>query len=376
MIYEKRGLLRNMGKSIKDKRGDIIPEHLVALILVIVGFIVVIILLFSLEFENFQENEICRLSVLSRATSPVSVQGLIPLKCTTNKICITDDIFGKCEQFSGEKNVKTIRLTGSFENKAEKIEEVNVEAMYNCWQMMGEGKLDLFSGVKTNPVESILGLENLKVIKSSCVICSRVAIDKDFIYKKDSDGKFIESVNGATNDFKQVAELVDFNRYLLEKKPKGEGKTYWEIMSNEQLRVFPEQFEEEIIKGDKTNSENVIDQRALIFMQINTGKTPSETFRETAGKTYVSANVLAGSLGPIAVLFKWKTQAIIGAGALGTGGIAAFQSYRGRQLSAGYCGEFISQEEGAQNGCSLVLPLNFEDINQVNNYCSRIEGNP
>ena len=368
-----------MRKLIENKDGDVVLEHLVALILAIVGFVVVLILLFSLEFESFQEDEICKLSVLSRATSPTSAQGLIPLKCTTNKICITDSVFGKCEQFIGEKNVKTIRLTGSLESKAKKIEEANVEAMYNCWQMMGEGKLDLFSGVKTGGVlKNLVGLGNLEAKESSCVVCSRVAIDKDFIYKKDKDGKFIESVDGVTDDFEEVAELVDFNNYLLENTPKGEEKSYWEIMTDSQLRAFPKEFEEEINLGDRKNLniEDVIDQRALMFMQIKTEKTPWEKFAESSLKFLAGSGTGVASLGGIGVLTKGPVIALVGLGSVGTGGIAAFQSYKGRQLSAGYCGEFISETSKAAQGCSLVLPLNFEDINQVNNYCSRIEGNP
>ena len=170
------------------KKGEIALQYLVVLILAIIGFVIVLILLFSLEFESFSTDEVCKLSVLSRASIPSGVQGYVPLKCSTKKYCITDNDFlgGKCEQFAGEKNVEMVRLKGDVDEKARQIEKASAEAMRTCWSQMGEGKLDLFAepmslGLLDNLAKSL----KVEATGPSCVICSRVALADDVLKNKE-----------------------------------------------------------------------------------------------------------------------------------------------------------------------------------------------
>ena len=131
-----------------NRKGEVTSTQIVTLAIAIIGFIVVLILLWSLEFESYSDEEICRLSILSRATGGGTLGGLVPLKCTTKKICITAN--GKCEQFAGEKEGDIIKVkvgNGPIKD-AEIIAKANADAMYDCWTMMGEGNLDLFQGGK------------------------------------------------------------------------------------------------------------------------------------------------------------------------------------------------------------------------------------
>src|SRR3989344_4923299 len=127
-----------------DKRGELTSTEITIWILAIVGFGIVLAALFLINLGGYSSEDICKLSVLSRGTAPAG-GGYIPLKCVAEKICIREGFSGGCEdEFAGEKDVEYIRLSGSDGVKADKIEEITANAMYDCWTMMGEGKVDLF----------------------------------------------------------------------------------------------------------------------------------------------------------------------------------------------------------------------------------------
>lgn len=191
------------------KRGEMTSSQIITIVLAIAGFIVVLIFLAILfDDRGSGDRELCKFSVLTRATSPIdSLQASIPLKCTTEKICISES--GKkdaCDQFAGEENVKPVELKGSVDQKVRQIEETSANAMFDCWSMMGEGKLDVFPGInrpknELGVVLSVVGgvLSIPKEVKPACVICSRVALADD-LFEKDEDGNFIH---------KEVLDLLE-----------------------------------------------------------------------------------------------------------------------------------------------------------------------
>ena len=72
------------------KRGAVTPDEIVLTILAIVGFVIVMLVLLTVfDLEETSEDEICKLSVLTRATVPAEAPQLVPLKCTTKKTCLT-----------------------------------------------------------------------------------------------------------------------------------------------------------------------------------------------------------------------------------------------------------------------------------------------
>src|SRR3989338_8876022 len=96
-----------------NRKGEITVEQVIGLIMAIIGFVVVLILLFSLELETASADDVCRASVLSRASVPTAAQNYVPLTCSTKKICLTKDGGGECEQFLGEKGVQIVKLKGT-----------------------------------------------------------------------------------------------------------------------------------------------------------------------------------------------------------------------------------------------------------------------
>ena len=90
------------------KRGAVESYFIIIVIAAIVGFIAVLIFLGKLGFQNYGSNEVCSLSVLSRATTPSGTQNYVPLKCNTKKTCLTQG--GDCGQFAGEDKVVREKL--------------------------------------------------------------------------------------------------------------------------------------------------------------------------------------------------------------------------------------------------------------------------
>jgi hypothetical protein len=344
------------------KRGQITMKYLIVLVLAIIGFVIVLILLFSLEFESFSEDEICKLSVLSRASVPSAGQGYVPLKCSTKKYCITDNNFigGGCDQFAGENNVKMVRLKGSVEAKADQIEAVSAEAMRTCWTQMGEGKLDLFAEkVDVNPLNAVENFFNLGDKGPSCVICSRVALSKDVL------------------DDEELLKKVDVNEYMEKTQVPGSSLTYLQTFTDSQVRAYSGEIETELGSGE--NLKRGTDQLAMLFMQIKTDEDPTDAFTEGALGT---AGFIFGSsyaFGVVGKLVKNPyTIALSVVASLGGGLVKAAGAAEAQQISVATCGQFSKSGNDQKNkhGCSAVVPVDYNNIARVNKLCGKIEGNP
>lgn len=327
-----------------DKKGELTSAQIIGIILLIMGFVIILIFTLTiLDLKTYSTDELCRLSILSRATSPKSTQELIPLKCTTKKICITGG--SDCEDYKGEKNVAdSIKVAPSGEQTKTKIEETVANEMYDCWKMVGEGKLDLFGG---NP-SHFLALDSLGMKESTCIICARIKA-------KDISPDTLNSVN--LNDYLESAQVKD-----------GTGDTYLEKFTNHQLRSYPKEFEDKFTDNAKEEADEI----AIIFMQINTEKDELTAGLDTG---LTSAAFVFGtgaySIPKLSLIVPLaKLTALVG---LGTGGVAAFQTWRSRNLAAGYCGELTSAKE-SRNGCSVITTFNYDHPEALAQYCGTIEG--
>jgi hypothetical protein len=342
------------------KKGEITSTQIIALILAIIGFAVVLILLWSLEFQNYSDEEVCRLSVLSRATVPESAKGIVPLKCTTGKICITDGK-GKCsEEFLNEKNVQIVKIPENNPTEAARIlEKTVVESQYYCWEMMGEGKLNLFTGAANSDGWNILASSlDWKEVNSRCFICSRIVLDKGIseIYLNSifSSGQYSTS------------------RYMAENNIPNGDITYLQKFTDSDMRGYPADFTPKTSNNGETLSTR---QLGVLFFQILTEKSPSDAFIGTSMKS--GAVILGGSyaVGATGKLLSLKGGLLSIATVLGSGGYAAWQTYDNRVTAQGYCGQFAGDENG-KNGCSLITTFDYNNPSIVNNQCSAIEGSP
>jgi hypothetical protein len=377
-----------------NKEAQIAPTTIVGIVLV-VGAIILGVLFYLGIFGNddLSERDLCRLSILSRATLPGVTQQAVPLNCQTEKICITTKdspslspfaIFGKkvsdCEQFAGETNFRDInvKINGDLNDQAETkriIEKYYSDAMYDCWTMTGQGKLDVFKGETSGTTESIVGMlldftgSNLgtlvKEIRPKCIVCSRIAIS-DKVYEADNAGKY------------GILSTLDFNKYLSEQNVPGTSRTY--------IRTFTDDSVSSIgtnkVGFDKVSydSPSNVNQLAIIFMQIKTHQSPSDLGNEAAfltGSAFVGGGLLTGTGRSIVFSSPAAFIGSIVAGLAASGGAYLYASgvqEENQAVSLASCRAYTNEED-AKLGCSLIKPVKW-DVTEVNNLClGGIEGN-
>ncbi|MCH7567871.1 MAG: hypothetical protein IIA87_00445 [Nanoarchaeota archaeon] len=340
-----------------SKKGELTSTQIIGIVLAIAGFIVVLIFLAIIFKDKGETNrELCLLSVITRATAPDVLQYKIPLKCTTDKICMTSKLFGgKCKQFAGEENVRVVKLKGNVKEKARIIERESANAMFDCWSMMGEGKVDLFH----NLPEKFIGSSG----EPTCVICSRVAVSDD-----------VDEL---------ILKEVDLGEYLRKNQVPGSSLTYLQTFTDRSVNAYAS---EEGVNFESPNEKNKApkeirglsdNQIAFVFSQVKTEKV-GDVLTSLGGAVVGTAFVIPGNLKIARALFLGP-QAIVTV--LVVGGVAAavgFNAYSGRTAAAGYCGNFVSNvEEGkVRSGCSLVQAVNY-NVQDINALCpSNVQGSP
>ncbi|MBS3073011.1 hypothetical protein J4477_04215 [Candidatus Pacearchaeota archaeon] len=362
-----------------EKRGFLAAEWIVAIVLILVGLGILIFAATNLFTKTDIDKNTCHFSVISRGSTPSLAQGYVPLRCKTEKICITGELFGGgCDEFEGEKGVTKIRVSDSSVQGLEQVQKIYAQSILECWEMMGEGKVSLFSQAAAENF-------GVGVVYPSCVVCSRIAIDKD-------------SLNNVP------FENMNLNEYMMiHLVPKTE-KTYFDYMLGEEysasysvadnLLNLPD-FDitedkdgniEDITKIDKnvslvdpsiisTSREDNLKETAIIFSQIS---SPSH-----GGVLSNSAGVVAGlgvtgtfAFGPKFLSSAGKAVfSVPGAVIAAILGIYQQGSVTlSRGVSAGYCGD-IEISSDARSGCSAVRTINY-DLESISEYCRVIEGLP
>lgn len=337
-----------------QKKGELTSTQIIMLVLAIAGFIIILLfLLFLKDIYNQTDVETCRLSVLSRATVPEATQQAIPLKCTTLKYCLTTT--GQdCLQFSPiEKPIK-ITLPKDTQQAARKVEEISANALYDCWSMMGQGKLSIFGqegSLLGNVAEGVFGVPS-KVPK--CVICSRVALASDLKNRSDILGN------------------VSLSRYLENTLVPNSRYTYLQTFTDNQINQYPQQFKDQI----NANVSNSTDQISFIFMQVLATDSPALQQAISSGAN-TGLGILGGaSISPIGLGTMKIRLGVASAGTLISGGLAYYKASENQRIIAHTCQNLRSPIPG-QAGCSLVTPLDYNDLKSINALCEGgIEGSP
>jgi len=344
------------------KSGELTSSQIITITLAIVGFVIVVgFILLQLDIGGYTEDELCRLSVLTRATSPEKAKSALPLQCTTKKICLTS-VGGKCDDsFAGEEDVEVISLPSDDDDAKRKIEEVSANAMYDCWSMMGEGRLDLFG--------TFLGDLGLNVEEQVCVICSRVALDlKD-------EHKDIE---------------IDLQKYMGDNLAPGSQYNYIEIFTHGGADAYPYisdvAFEEKLnaVEKEKDKDDNEIEmgeinkgELAFVFSQIKP-ESYSQSLQNMgeAGLVLSGATFMTPGVGKIAkVLIFNKVGLTVAAVAAAVGvGVNVYNTYQEQNAAVGYCGGLSSNKGDGEEGCSMVQAVPYT-VKGVNLICPQIQGN-
>lgn len=154
-----------------NRRGEMTTQQIILLIILIASFIIILFFLFRLNLNSESEDEVCHNSVVMRGSSVIP-SGSVPLKCSREYICITQD--GSCEELTNPvvKKVKT----------SDEVYEILANEMSDCWWMFGEGKVDYIG-------------KDFFLKDNYCSICSQVLFDNSLSEIEDfSEGQISKDV--------------------------------------------------------------------------------------------------------------------------------------------------------------------------------------
>ncbi|MBU1136398.1 MAG: hypothetical protein KJ559_02725 [Nanoarchaeota archaeon] len=357
--------------KIKNKKGALSIEWVIMIIILILGFGILLFFLLRFNFGERVNRDVCHESAVLRATLPSIAGNYVPLKCKTIKFCITNGLIGgKCngrgEDFAGESDITKVKV-----KTKEDIERFLAQEMLECWQMMGEGKLSLFSQF----IVETYGIGGK--VYPTCLICSRIAFDK-------------KNLEEAKIDLSQV----DVLNYMQTHKPHGFDMSYIDYFRKEKgkfnidrrnIPVFNDEGkirEVSIIQvpQDEQTSDIYSKQMSVLFMQISApdhlgsaGNILKTALGGTAG-SFVLAPIITTKLTGSFIKTILGHPIISAAFVLIAGTYQQGSVAYNRAVTAGYCGD-VSTGGDARGGCSVVRTLNY-DVDEIIKYCQVIESIP
>lgn len=358
-----------MEKLINDmeKKGEITTSSLVGIVLLVAGVAIILFFYFQLNFFNQVDQTVCKESVILRATTNEvpGVSNIIPLKCKTEKVCVTSGLIGgDCKENFGNQKVTKAKVSN-----VEQVEKLIVNEVFDCWSMMGEGKVSVFS----NGLASSYGLGD---VYSSCVICSRIAFDTENL-KFDPSGadplKYMITHKIPNKD-------ISYYNYFA-----GEGSN---IQISDEIKIPNLQFDNDgKIIGVKDGDGGTVstepgevtqsDELAVLFMQVSAPSQKDVWFN--IGRTVGGASLFSFATSPPATI-------ALGGKALGAcralphvcaaiglvgASMVTYNVEKNKGVAAGRCGDIAIGSE-ARNGCSVVRVVNY-DVKDISQYCGVIE---
>lgn len=185
-----------------NKRGITVQSMLIGIILVVLAAVIIFLFIKSLPLKGTIDKEACHQSVILRNNALLRGESIlpetIPLNCKTQELTISS---------SNEDFIKR---------------EI-ANSMYDCWWMLGEGKMKFWS-------ESTAKEFGLGTVKSTCVICSVIRFD--------------ESV-------KEKNLRLNMADYMESTKVPGKNITYLEYFTEETGAKLPTDVEAPPITTDK-----------------------------------------------------------------------------------------------------------------------------
>jgi hypothetical protein len=182
-----------------DKKAELTTQQIVMIIVLLVSFIVLLIFIFKVNFQNTSEKEICQSSV--QLSGKTSFFGKID--CKIHYLCISGG--GECKGFTYKDTAKISSTKDS--DKKNEIMKVLADEMADCWWMFGEGKIDY---------------ANWGVVSSTaCAVCTQFAFDEKLI----------------SNDKLGSISYEEFYNFLKNTKMGDTQKTYAEYMNIDKSKL-------------------------------------------------------------------------------------------------------------------------------------------
>ncbi|MBR9705550.1 hypothetical protein GOV14_00805 [Candidatus Pacearchaeota archaeon] len=313
-----------MIKDYKQKKGELTIQQIVILILLLVGFAIVLLFLYLFGFDDQTKEQVCHQSVIYRSSVPIEGVIDLPLKCETDKICITTKLFGKgnCyDDFQGEKYI-TERVTKNEKRIDDEINKIIAKEMKKCWWMMGQGLVSVYEGSWKSATE-----------KLDCNICTRIAFDKNLKAKR--------------------PKVYGYKTYLLTNKIDS-GQTYWQFLTKSNSNYMEGYKAEEDFFETK-------EQTAIIYAEATKGKL-QDLFPWGGG---VGGAIVGGAI--IGTMVPIPGATFIGAG---IGGVLSFWGGDGaKKLVKKYYPGFDSDDVFTS---IQFVPYNIETLENME--CSSFQG--
>ena len=185
--------------DLKNKKCEMTNEQLIKLIVLVVSFAIILIFWYFFAWKSQITQETCHTSVILKKTVPTIAGSKVvdvPLKCQTEKICITSGLNEKCPLLGSQYTKVSV-------NSEEEIIREIADNMVACWSMMGEGKEPaVFSKEFLEP-----GLVN------KGVICSIIGFSEET--KKQFSKIGSAKIHQYMNTHKAPGKDVNYWQYLL-----------------------------------------------------------------------------------------------------------------------------------------------------------------
>jgi hypothetical protein len=367
------------------KKGEVSTSFVVGIILLLIGFVLVLAVFSQIAFNETNAINVCHSSVILRATSPIdSLKNYVPLNCYTKKVCLSTLLGGKCnegqESFAGEKSITKIRIdTSDAENAKLQIEKAIAREALECWTMMGEGKVGVFN-------EEWYGDYGFGETKSSCVICSRIDVDKSLVdaWQKDlavlskADPFEYMRTHKAPNTQISYLDAISGDNF-------GNGFAYGGgevnlegLDSNYFSNVNINEIKSKLSEQEKNQKD--FEELAVIFMQVKTESIGDVA--ENWGQTLLLAGSTSALFAPkftltslfsitkTAIVYWPVTLAVVAIG----GGAITLNTWNNQAITSSYCGD-ISFGAQSEKGCSVLRVVKY-NIDEISKFCGAIDGYP
>jgi hypothetical protein len=297
------------------KKGALMWQVIVPLIVLLFVGAVLFLFLGGIPFQETVDREACYQSVVQRSYTIAGVHPgeIIPLRCKTEQIVISS---------SDEEQVKR---------------EI-ANAMYDCWWMLGQGRLDFFP----KDVLREYAVPDVGKAESSCVICSTIKFDDKTRAAMDEIEmlEYLKTTNVPTRDF-----------------------TYFEYFTDQAGVDLATGFETPTVKTDEDYS--------ILFMGIR-----GDSYWNVLKKDAIALGVIGGTgymVGGTALISKSvglvKAHPLIAAIAATV--VLAGQGITTAQNNAIVAGRCNGEWQGCYN--LMLIPLRAPEIAQV---CQNIESIP
>jgi hypothetical protein len=350
----------------KFKKGELSSSVAVGLILLVMGAVLILIIYSTIDWTGDTNRQVCHASVVMRGALPkiANSAGIVSLNCQTQKVCITASAGllskflgkeGRCEDsFSQEESVTLVKV-----DSLKEIEKYISRQSLKCWNMMGEGKLSLYSHFWED-----LGLG----IKSpDCFICNQIAFDDSILKSGISLDKL--DVLDYMIGHKIPEGNLSYFQYFGGKVDPGANIEIKEYNSEDELVEFS------LDDLESAKPREVNEPLAIVFSQISspsvgsvakTGATAAGGLLVTSGSVpFIGKSLVVKGAG----LLLAKPALVVAAFALGglAGSIGA-----NRYITAGYCAK-VTSGDSSRDGCSMIQIVPY-DASALGNMCGYFEG--